>query len=250
MRRLKRFDGGRGVEGFTLVELLVVIGIIAVLIAMLLPALNKARQQATRVSCASRLRQLGLMFQMYVQNNNGKLPFCNKDGVGTTNLSYSYGGDPDMMPSKQYLGYRADKIPAGKASLCQCPAQPDDNATYWYYGYAYNRYIFAYAPYETLRLSAHRHPWETALLLDKGYGKVGASLGYPWVGQRFTTASETNADYIAYELAAIRHGGSGKGSNPGGLNVAYLDGHVAWFPDFTKLPTDVTDPFWDYHLGD
>jgi prepilin-type N-terminal cleavage/methylation domain-containing protein len=57
-------------KGFTLVELLVVIGIISVLIAMLLPALNKARQAATKISCASRMRQLGMMFQMYVVDNH------------------------------------------------------------------------------------------------------------------------------------------------------------------------------------
>jgi prepilin-type N-terminal cleavage/methylation domain-containing protein len=60
---------------FTLVELLVVIGIIAVLIGLLLPSLNKARQSANLVDCQARLRQMGAAMQMYVASNNGYLPW-------------------------------------------------------------------------------------------------------------------------------------------------------------------------------
>ena len=64
-------------KGFTLVELLVVIGIIALLIAILLPVLGRAKEQANRVLCLSNHRQLLLGLMYYSNDNKGKLPHCN-----------------------------------------------------------------------------------------------------------------------------------------------------------------------------
>ena len=62
-------------RGFTLVELLVVIGIIALLISILLPALSKARESANRVACLSNIKQVSMALLMYVDSNKGFLPY-------------------------------------------------------------------------------------------------------------------------------------------------------------------------------
>src|SRR5262249_39925736 len=74
MGRRPRMRAAKRRCGFTLVELLVVIGIIAILISVLLPALNRARQASYAIKCASNLRSIGQGFAMYVAENKGTFP--------------------------------------------------------------------------------------------------------------------------------------------------------------------------------
>jgi len=95
--------------GFTLVELLVVIGIIAVLISILLPALKKAKDAANKVACGSQLRQIGQGMIMYANDSKGFLPATDQE---TGNFVYfgSAGGPPGatcglgLLIKLKYLG--------------------------------------------------------------------------------------------------------------------------------------------------
>ena len=78
-------------RAFTLVELLVVIGIIALLMGILMPALSRARETARRTACASNLRQLALAVHMYASDFQNRLPFANSETL-ETNGQWNGGG--------------------------------------------------------------------------------------------------------------------------------------------------------------
>ena len=84
-------------NSFTLIELLVVIAIIAILAAMLLPALSSARKKAVEINCVSNLRQLGLHIQMYRDDNKEQFPLWLSAMV------------PDYIESENILRCRSDQ---------------------------------------------------------------------------------------------------------------------------------------------
>src|SRR3989339_632243 len=121
--------------GFTLVELLVVISVIAILLSILMPALGKARNMARKLSCSSNLRQINLAFDIYLMSNDYFYPAANDPIAGTVWLWMGRGFKPLLQ---SYIGIESGQL---KSSVLACPqdiTEPDKyNGTSYAYSLAF-----------------------------------------------------------------------------------------------------------------
>ncbi len=126
-----------GRSGFTLIELLIVIAIIAILAGMLLPALNKARQQAKAIACVSKLKQLGLTAHHYGEDNANIAP---PSVIDYPDVTFTW--------ARAFREYAPDKgYSAGDNTLFHCPADPDFTKNYTVIlSYAANTTLYPYKP--------------------------------------------------------------------------------------------------------
>ncbi|MDB5327897.1 MAG: hypothetical protein JWM57_3466 [Phycisphaerales bacterium] len=116
-------------SAFTLVELLVVIGIIALLISILLPSLNRARRAAAAIQCSSNMRQIAMAMLQYTADNKGKLIPLRVSGT-TTYWPKGFFWANELVRGKYIIGPNSLKVPASpdyfQSSIFRCPeASPD-----------------------------------------------------------------------------------------------------------------------------
>lgn len=225
------------VRAFTLIELLVVIAIIAILAAMLLPALAMAKEKGKRTQCLGNLRQLAIGANTYALDNLDKLLKA-RDIPGSENLFVQVCLNPPEQAAAATMGL---KVQTNVASVWTCPNRPgfpiyEPDYPQWDIGYQYFGGITNwcnpagnFAPYSPIKLSSSKAVW--ALAADC-VCKIDGQWGMPQGSSR---------DDIIYSNTP-QHRGT-RDAIPTGGNQAFVDGSARWirFQQMYYLTTWNTD---------
>lgn len=247
--------------GFTLIELLVVIAIIAILAAMLLPALSRAKQASHQAACSSNLRQMGISVQIYALDRNDQMPSLWERPINANPLPGAVGRGRGytmfgLLLSQTRIPMTAFRCPADRRQyeLTEenfwqlLPTQVNDweklvpfdySANAVGYGMTQRRVPWSLPDHGPLPASNIRRPSTTYLVWDGHIPTWNIAGGY----QSLKTSLEgfqTNPQSWAYHLqTTFRHSGTKDRKNiRRGPNSVLADGHVEAKIDFLALDED------------
>jgi len=223
-------------KGFTLIELLVVIAIIAVLMALLLPSLNLAREQAKRTRCSANLKSIGVGLVMYADDADGKLPENNDPGHPYT----AYRGDKDYAnhatgrtPMKLGLLYETGII--SQPQIFYCPSSMIDWLKYKSYSQP--------APWGSLpqvyNTENGHNNWVRVGYTYYPQSRKKDASGLPLVAKKHMDV-DTNRAIVTDAIWTFDKLSHVSGSRPTGLNALFGDGHV----NFSVTPAAFDPALW------